>query len=109
MLSLLILGCLSSGLEGHFGKQYNWMSLHDGVEESRKQNKPVLAVIQKSWCSACQSLGKRFSRSPEVQSLADQFVFVSFLDDEEPLDKRFSPGIFLRLKFRFMVLSFQFL
>lgn len=41
-------------------------------------------MIWKSWCGACKSLRPRFAESEAIQQLADKFVMVNTVDDEEP-------------------------
>lgn len=54
-----------------------------------------MIVIHKSWCSACQKLGTLFAESDEIVNLSKQFVMINVLDDEEPKDAKYQPGIFL--------------
>jgi protein-disulfide reductase (glutathione) len=46
-------------------------------------------VIWKSWCGACKSLRPRFAESEAIQQLADKFVMVNTVDDEEPTDEKY--------------------
>ena len=44
----------SDGGKGHgLGEHYNWVTLSEGLEMAKEQDKPLMLIIHKSWCGAC--------------------------------------------------------
>ncbi|XP_020899281.1 uncharacterized protein LOC110237993 [Exaiptasia diaphana] len=51
--------------------------------------KPMLLVIHKSWCTACQSYLPKFASSNDIKALSKKFVMVNVQDEFDHTDKRF--------------------
>eukprot|EP00698_Gefionella_okellyi_P024085 TRINITY_DN8409_c0_g1_i3.p1 TRINITY_DN8409_c0_g1~~TRINITY_DN8409_c0_g1_i3.p1 ORF type:complete len:166 (+),score=27.77 TRINITY_DN8409_c0_g1_i3:36-533(+) len=81
----------SVGLGRGFGDDYEWYQLDAGLEKAKELNKPAMIVFHKSWCGACKSLGRKFTDSEVIKSLASNFVMVNVHDDEDPSDSKYTP------------------
>ena len=57
-----------------------------------ERQKPGILIIAKRWSGSCRDLGISLSGSTEMIQLAEQFVMMLALDDEEPEDEKFLPG-----------------
>jgi len=74
-----------------WGKNMKWVSLKEGQQMAREQNKPAMVVIHKTWCRACKALKPRFSNSREIEQLSQNFVMINVEDDEEPKSAEYKP------------------
>ncbi|XP_063225887.1 thioredoxin domain-containing protein 12-like [Bacillus rossius redtenbacheri] len=74
-----------------FGNQFDWLSLSDGLQIAKSDNKPLMLLIHKSWCGACKALKPQFASSKQLEKLSKHFVMVNVVDDEEPKDEIYSP------------------
>ena len=54
------------------------------LEQSKKEDKPVILVFSAPWCPPCQSTKKNVYPSKEVTALHDKFVWAYLDVDEEP-------------------------
>jgi len=78
---------LSNGL----GKNINWTALPEGLAQNKKENKPLLLIIHKSWCPTCRALAPKLRKSREFRELSKQFIMVNTMDDQEPTGEIFKP------------------
>ena len=69
----------------------SWTAWPSALEQSRAEGKPIMLVIHKSWCGACKALRPQFAKSEAIAALADGFVMVNTVDDEEPKGEMFAP------------------
>ncbi|KAK3285992.1 hypothetical protein CYMTET_6426 [Cymbomonas tetramitiformis] len=80
-----------------FNEQISWLKFQDMFSFDWKSNeKPVLWLFHKSWCSACKNLAAEFSdpvKSKGVLELSKKFVMVNVPDDDasEEYQRAFSP------------------
>jgi len=76
-----------------------WQSFDDGLNLAKRHKRPMIVVIEKPWCLACQTLSKVFVESDDVQALSKQFIMTR-LDSEETtgeifqLDGKYYPRLF---------------
>ncbi|KAK3705285.1 hypothetical protein QZH41_008171 [Actinostola sp. cb2023] len=71
------------------GKDIDWVSLDEGYIAARKSWKPMMLVIHKSWCTACQAFSPKFAESKEIKELSKHFIMVNAQDDFDHTDSRF--------------------
>merc|ERR1712173_440140 len=50
-----------------------------------------MIIIHKSWCSACKQLRPKFAASTKIEKMAENFVMINTLDDDEPKGDEFQP------------------
>eukprot|EP00794_Sanderia_malayensis_P005502 gene5502-6187_t len=72
-----------------FGDFINWQTYPKGKEIAKAQNKPMMMIIHRTWCSACKALKPKFAESYDLFELSKHFVMVNVEDDEEPEDTQF--------------------
>ncbi|XP_046388732.1 thioredoxin domain-containing protein 12-like [Ischnura elegans] len=91
-LTVYPVGCYATEVSDNgLGKDYNWLSLEDGLLQAKNQKKPLMLVIHKSWCGACKALKPEFAASIGIKALSSKFVMVNTMDSEEPADKIYAP------------------
>lgn len=56
-------------------------------------NKPGILVISKTWSNSGRDLGISMSQNEDLIQLSNQFVMMLALDDDEPEDEKYMPGI----------------
>ncbi|XP_001639665.2 uncharacterized protein LOC5519795 isoform X2 [Nematostella vectensis] len=76
-------------LDNGFGKEIQWMTMKDGLQQAKTSGKPVMLIIHKSWCGACKALKPKIAGSKEILDLSKMFIMINIADDEEPKDDRF--------------------
>ncbi|XP_026477125.1 thioredoxin domain-containing protein 12-like [Ctenocephalides felis] len=82
------ISCLGQG----FGGYYPWMpTIKSGMATAAKDDKPLLVIIHKSWCSSSCALAESARKCPEMIRLANFFIMVNLRDDQEPKDKKYMP------------------
>jgi len=81
----------SSSLDNGLGKHINWQRLDDGLALAKKEGKPLMLLIHKSWCGACKSLKPKFKESQKIAKLSPKFVMVNTMDDDEPPGDVYKP------------------
>jgi protein-disulfide reductase (glutathione) len=74
-----------------WGNDINWVTMTDALRIAREESKPIMLLIHKSWCGACQALKPLFSKAKELKKLSAHFVMVNWEDDEEPGDEQYKP------------------
>ncbi|XP_065649943.1 uncharacterized protein LOC100207796 isoform X3 [Hydra vulgaris] len=83
-----------------FGKHLRFVKYEDGKKMAKEQGKPMMLIIHKSYCGACQALKPKVRSDPEIAELSTHFIMVNCNDDEEPnedqfdLDGAYIPRIF---------------
>lgn len=67
-----------------------WRSYEEGLDQAEREGKPAVLVLQASWCLMCRDYQKLFE-APEVEAMADDFVFILTDIDERPdLQQRYN-------------------
>ncbi|CAL1537665.1 unnamed protein product [Lymnaea stagnalis] len=74
-----------------WGDRYDWHSLDEAFHKARTEDKPMMVVIHKMTCAACQAQKRWFSRSPRIFELSKNFVMVNLEVHEVPKNPDFSP------------------
>ncbi|KAK2183317.1 hypothetical protein NP493_315g01024 [Ridgeia piscesae] len=74
-----------------FNDNIKWVTLDKGLQIAKTENKPLMLLIHKSWCSACKALKPKFVTSEKIEKLSKKFVMVNTMDDDEPEDDKYSP------------------
>ncbi|KAH9503290.1 Thioredoxin domain-containing protein 12 [Bulinus truncatus] len=74
-----------------WGEKFRWYTLEDGFEVAKSEKKPVMVIVHKQSCKACQHQKSWFSRSTAILNLSQSFVMVNLEQSEVPNDRRFSP------------------
>lgn len=82
VLSVCLLVCLSfaaaeNKLARGFGDNINWLTWEDGLAAAKKEGKPIMLLLHKSWCGACQNLKPKFAASADIQRLSANFIMVN--------------------------------
>ena len=77
-----------------FGKEINWKSFREGLQEISEYHKPGIILIGKQWCPSCKKIGLKFQSDKELIELSRNFVMISCYDDEEPDYDDFRPGMY---------------
>ena len=62
------------------------------LEEAKRQQKPIMLIVHKTWCQTCKIMRKKVEESAEIEALSDYFVMSDAEDDDEPADERYSPN-----------------
>lgn len=76
-------------LDRGLGKEINWVKLEDSYAEAKKSWKPILLLIHKSWCSACQAFKPKFAGSEKIKELSKDLVMVNVEDEFDLHSKKF--------------------
>jgi len=74
-----------------WGDNIPWMELEAGIEKAKEENKPLMLIIHKTWCGACQTLKGKFAKAKMIAELAKNFIMVNAEDDEEPWEEDYQP------------------
>lgn len=91
ILSTNILSVVSA--DGWNAKKIVYHKFNKGLlDEARKQQKPIMIIIHKSWCATCKIMRKKVEESAEIEALSDYFVMTEAEDDDEPSDERYAPN-----------------
>ena len=72
------------------GDFISWVPWGSTLATAKREGKPVLMMVHKSWCPHCKRLEESVSRSAEFELLAEYFVMSSVEDDEEPTEAKYS-------------------
>jgi len=80
-----------STLDNGLGKHIEWQRLDDGLALAKKEGKPLMLLIHKSWCGACKSLKPKFRDSKKIAKLSQSFVMVNTMDNDEPPGDIYKP------------------
>jgi len=77
-----------------FGDDLPWVNWESARDVAKMQRKPIMLIIHKSWCGACQSLKAKFEQKTAQQQLklyAKHFVISNVEDDDEPWEEEYQP------------------
>jgi len=74
-----------------WGDSIPWMELEAGIEKAKEEKKPLMLIIHKTWCGACQTLKGKFAKAKMIAELAKKFIMVNAEDDEEPWEEEYQP------------------
>ena len=74
-----------------WGDHYNWMGLHEGWAQARKEGKPIMCVMTREGCPACIHLRKSVREDPQMEEAAKDFVLVNLEWNEIPDTPEFGP------------------
>lgn len=97
-ISLLLLLALFSPTthilaDGWNSQKILYHNFNKGIfDEAKRQQKPIMLVIHKTWCPACKQMRKKFEQSAEIEALSEHFVMSHAEDDDEPSDERYAPN-----------------
>ncbi len=85
--------CLASASE--HGWNDDGIAWIDDWEEAKavakRDGKPLMLVIHRTWCGACKSLRPKFDASKEIEALSGQLVMVNSADESKFTETEFSP------------------
>ena len=90
----LAVGVVAADVSHGFGADLPWVGWENARELAKMQRKPLMLLIHKSWCGACQALKAKFEQKSAQQQLkvfAKHFVISNVEDDEEPWEEEFHP------------------
>eukprot|EP01098_Paradermamoeba_levis_P008070 TRINITY_DN3357_c0_g1_i4.p1 TRINITY_DN3357_c0_g1~~TRINITY_DN3357_c0_g1_i4.p1 ORF type:complete len:202 (-),score=91.73 TRINITY_DN3357_c0_g1_i4:75-611(-) len=79
-----------------YNEKIAWKDLKDGFEEAKKDDKPIMMLMVKSACEACDLLKDVFVKSQKIFEHSQDFVMVHLLDSEIPPngpDSKFHPDL----------------
>jgi len=74
-----------------WGDNIPWMELEAGIEKAKEEKKPLMLIIHKTWCGACQTLKGKFAKAKMIAELSKNFIMVNAEDDEEPWEEEYQP------------------
>jgi len=74
-----------------FGEYIEWVTYQSGLAIAKETNRPMMLIIHKSWCGACNALKPKIMNSRPIWEMSKYFVMVNVEDDEEPTDNQFFP------------------
>lgn len=70
----------------------NWVgSWEEALEKAQRENKPIVAIIHRTWCGACKALKPHFVASDEIEGLSENLVMINSHDEADFTDDKFSP------------------
>ena len=93
LLLLLVVDEQVVSADGWNAKKILYNKFNKGVlEEGKRQQKPIMLIIHKTWCPTCKILRKKVEESAEIEALSEYFVMSHAEDDDEPSDERYSPN-----------------
>lgn len=101
LLFLLALLCISLekqqqqfvNADGWNSQKIIYHNFNQGIfDEAKRQQKPIMLIIHKTWCPACKQMRKKFEQSAEIEALSEHFVMSHAEDDDEPSDERYAPN-----------------
>ena len=79
--------------DGWNSQKILYHSFNKGIfDEAKRQQKPIMLIIHKTWCPACKQMRKKFEQSAEIEALSEYFVMSHAEDDDEPSDERYAPN-----------------
>jgi len=87
---------LAIDLSRGFSDKIAWVHGLDKAKElAREEDKPIVALIHKTWCGACKALKKDFQAGgagvDKVVQLSKNYVMVNLEDDESEGKKELEP------------------
>jgi protein-disulfide reductase (glutathione) len=68
----------------------DWVTWSQAIPLAKRERKPIMMVVHKTWCAACRAVGEAFATSPEAELLSKYFVMANVEDDDEPSDKKYA-------------------
>lgn len=68
----------------------DWVTWSQAIPIAKRERKPIMMVVHKTWCAACRAVGQAFATSPEAELLSKYFVMANVEDDDEPSDKKYA-------------------
>ena len=77
-----------------YGSAYEWKSFSEGMRTIESENKPGIVVIGKRFSGACRDFARSIADNKELISMSRHFVMILALDDDEPEDEKWLPGVF---------------
>jgi len=74
-----------------WGNDIKWTGHSVASQVAKRTGRPVMYVVHKTWCGACNRLKPLFAASEDIARLSKEFVMVNMQDNEEPEDSQFKP------------------
>lgn len=69
-----------------------WVStMADGIQLARQQNKPIMLVIHRHWCSACKELIPLVKSNAEIIKVNKNFITVEMTGSNEKEEEKYAP------------------
>eukprot|EP01100_Stratorugosa_tubuloviscum_P012684 TRINITY_DN611_c0_g2_i1.p1 TRINITY_DN611_c0_g2~~TRINITY_DN611_c0_g2_i1.p1 ORF type:complete len:168 (+),score=67.08 TRINITY_DN611_c0_g2_i1:135-638(+) len=85
-IQLININCDSLG----FNDNIEWLnSFEEAKIIAKETNKPIMVLIQRSWCGACKSLKNVFKNSNKLVEKSKDFTMVVVDQDQEPQEQEF--------------------
>lgn len=93
-LLLVFVGVISTP-QRDYGESYGWKSFSEGMNAVEREQKPGIVVIAKRFSGACREFAKSMESSDEMIRLSSHFVMILALDEDEPQEEKWLPGLFI--------------
>ena len=92
---LLVLAGVLSTPQRDYGESYGWKSFSEGMNAVEREQKPGIVVIAKRFSGACKEFAKSMASGDEMIRLSSHFVMILALDEDEPQEEKWLPGLFI--------------
>lgn len=75
-----------------FTKNIQWeKNLERGIQKIKKENKPGMLVIHRTWCESCRKVKRKLNEIQEFSEKSSGLVCISIADDDEPKNLKYAP------------------
>ena len=89
LVLILVLGVVD-GKAPWNGDFVSWVPWSSTLATAKREEKPVLMLVHKTWCPHCKRLEESVARSAEFELLSEYFIMSNVEDEEEPTDAKYS-------------------
>lgn len=95
MILIVVFLCLAGATadkkeEAPIDDGIEWKSHTETFELAKKEDKPIMFFMTKSWCKPCKKLTESFAKTDEFKELSKKFVMAKAIDDAIPKDEKFN-------------------